>query len=133
MNIDIEISLGEFFDKLTILQIKQDKITDAAKLENINNELAYLNAKLENANISLDVVADEFAALRKSNEALWEIEDAIRIKEGQGEFDQAFIELARSVYVSNDERAEIKRTINQKLGSIFVEEKSYASYDRDPT
>ena len=133
MNIDIEISLGEFFDKLTILQIKQDKITDAAKLENINNELAYLNAKLENANISLDVVADEFAALRKSNEALWEIEDAIRIKEGQGEFDQAFIELARSVYVSNDERAEIKRAINQKLGSSFVEEKSYASYERDPT
>tara|TARA_B100000809_G_C14727222_1_gene383606 strand:- start:11 stop:412 length:402 start_codon:yes stop_codon:yes gene_type:complete len=133
MNIDIEISIGEFFDKLTILQIKQDKITDAAKLENINKELAYLNAKLENANISLDVVADEFAALRKSNEALWEIEDAIRIKEGQGEFDQAFIELARSVYVSNDERAEIKRTINQKLGSSFVEEKSYASYEHDPT
>ena len=133
MNIDIEISLGEFFDKLTILQIKQDKITDAAKLYNINKGLASLNAKLENANISMDVVGDEFAALRKSNEALWEIEDAIRIKEGQGEFDQAFIELARSVYVSNDERAEIKRTINQKLGSIFVEEKSYASYDRDPT
>ena len=133
MNIDIEISLGEFFDKLTILQIKQDKITDAAKLENINKELAYLNAKLENANISLDVVADEFAALRKSNEALWEIEDAIRIKEGQGEFDQVFIELARSVYVSNDERAEIKRAINQKLGSSFVEENSYASYERDST
>ncbi|MBI86348.1 MAG: hypothetical protein CMJ81_24385 [Planctomycetaceae bacterium] len=133
MNIDIEISLGEFFDKLTILQIKQDKITDADKLENINKELAYLIAKLENASISLDVVAEEFSALRKSNEALWEIEDAIRIKEGQGEFDQAFIELARSVYVNNDERAEIKRTINQKLGSNFVEEKSYASYERDVT
>ena len=133
MNIDIEISLGEFFDKLTILQIKQDKITDSSKLENINKELSYLNAKLENTNISLDVVADEFTALRKSNEALWEIEDAIRIKEGRGEFDQAFIKLARSVYVNNDERAEIKRTINHKLGSNFVEEKSYASYERDPT
>ena len=133
MNISIEISIGEFFDRLTILQIKQDKIADLTKLENVKKELDYLNAKLASANISEDKIAEELGGLRRVNEALWGIEDAIRIKEAQGTFDQEFIDLARSVYVNNDERSDLKRTINKKLGSSFVEEKSYASYERNAT
>jgi len=128
MTIKIEVSFGEFLDKLTILQIKRERISDPAKLKNINNELQLLQqtwAAHPKANI--DITA-EMQQLKAINEKLWDIEDDIRDKERNKTFDPGFIELARAVYVSNDERARIKRVINEKLGSDLIEEKSYADY-----
>ena len=128
MSVNVEISIGEFFDKITILEIKQERITDEAKLENINKELDSLNRLLQQLPFSRADVADEVAELKVINEKLWVIEDDIREKESQKMFDEEFIELARSVYFTNDRRSEIKRDINLKLGSEFVEEKSYEEY-----
>ena len=128
MNINVEISIGEFFDKLTILEIKQERIRQAEKLENINKELDSLNNLLEALPFSRADVKDEVNELKAINEKLWVIEDDVREKEAAKEFDQAFIELARSVYFTNDKRSEVKRAINLKLGSDFIEEKSYEEY-----
>jgi len=128
MNVSLEISIGEFFDKLTILEIKKDRIKDAEKLVNINNELDWLNKLLVKQPFSRDDVVKEVGDLKKVNEALWEIEDDIREQESQKSFGDRFIELARSVYIENDKRSKIKREINMKLGSDFVEEKSYEEY-----
>lgn len=128
MNVNLEISIGEFFDKVTILEIKKERISDAEKLVNINNELDALNDLLAKLPFSRDEVAKEVAELKSINEELWVIEDDIRDKESQKSFDQEFIELARSVYFTNDRRSEVKRDINIKLGSDFVEEKSYEEY-----
>ena len=128
MNVNVEISIGEFFDKVTILEIKRERINDAGKLENINNELEALNALLEQLPFSRDDVANEVGELKAINEKLWVIEDNIRDKEAAKSFDQAFIELARSVYITNDKRSDVKRDINIKLGSSFIEEKSYEQY-----
>lgn len=128
MSVNVEISIGEFFDKITILEIKQERIKDTAKLENINKELDSLNKLLLQLPFSRADVADEVAELKSINEKLWEIEDDIREKESQKSFDEGFIELARSVYFTNDRRSEVKRNINLKLGSDFVEEKSYEEY-----
>lgn len=128
MNINVEISIGEFFDKVTILEIKSERITDEAKLINVNNELDALNALLDTLPISRDDVADEVAELKSINEALWVIEDDIREKERAKVFDGEFVELARSVYFTNDKRSDVKRAINLKLGSDFIEEKSYEEY-----
>ena len=128
MNVNVEISIGEFFDKITILEIKKERISNTDKLVNINKELDGLNTLLTQLSFSRDDVAQEVSELRKINEALWEIEDDIREKESQKEFDERFIELARAVYITNDKRSDIKRDINLKLGSDFVEEKSYEEY-----
>jgi hypothetical protein len=128
MNVNVEISIGEFFDKLTILEIKRERISDPEKLENIEKELDSLNALLVQQGLSRDDVAAEVASLREVNESLWEIEDDIREKESQKVFDQRFIELARLVYITNDRRCDIKRDINMKSGSDFIEEKSYEDY-----
>lgn len=128
MNVNLEISIGEFFDKVTILEIKKERISDADKLVNINNELDALNELLAKLPFSRDDVAKEVAELKKINEELWVIEDDIRDKESKKSFDQVFIELARSVYFTNDRRSDVKREINIKLGSDFVEEKSYEEY-----
>lgn len=128
MNVNLEISIGEFFDKVTILEIKKERISDAEKLVNINNELDALNDLLAKLPFSRDDVEKEVAELKSINEELWVIEDDIRDKESQKSFDQAFIELARSVYFTNDRRSDVKRDINIKLGSDFVEEKSYEEY-----
>ena len=128
MNINVEISIGEFFDKITILEIKHERIKDEAKLNNIKNELEMLNALLDTLPFSRTDVADEVAELKAINEKLWVIEDDIREKESAKEFDQAFIELARSVYFTNDKRSDVKRAINLKLGSDLIEEKSYEEY-----
>lgn len=128
MNVSVEISIGEFFDKITILEIKKDRITAADKLQNINKELDYLNKLLEALPFSRTDVEAEVAELRGINEELWVIEDDIREKESSKSFDDAFIELARSVYFTNDRRSDVKRAINIKLGSDFVEEKSYEEY-----
>ena len=128
MNVKLEISIGEFFDKVTILEIKKERISDAEKLVNINKELNALNALLDDLPFSRADVEKEVAELKSINEELWVIEDDIRDKESQKTFDQGFIELARSVYFTNDRRSEVKRDINIKLGSDFVEEKSYEEY-----
>ena len=128
MNVKLEISIGEFFDKLTILEIKKEQISDAEKLVNINKELDALNALLDDLPFSRSDVENEVAELKKINEELWVIEDDIRDKEAQKSFDQGFIDLARSVYFTNDRRSDVKRDINMKLGSDFVEEKSYEEY-----
>jgi 5'-deoxynucleotidase YfbR-like HD superfamily hydrolase len=128
MSVNVEISIGEFFDKITILEIKQERIRDAEKLANITKELDALNALLQKLPFSRTDVQDEVDELKSINEKLWVIEDDIRDKEAAKEFDQQFVELARSVYFTNDRRSEVKRTINIKLGSNFVEEKSYEEY-----
>ena len=128
MNVNIEISIGEFFDKLTILEIKKERIKDASKLVNINTELDALNELLSGLAFSRADVDIEVSELKTINEKLWVIEDDIRDKESAKSFDQEFIELARSVYFTNDRRSDVKREINIKLGSDFIEEKSYEEY-----
>ena len=128
MNVNVEISIGEFFDKITILEIKKERISNEDKLVNINKELDDLNALLIEQSFSRDDAAQEVSELKAINEALWEIEDDIREQESQKTFGDRFIELARAVYITNDKRSEVKRDINLKLGSDFVEEKSYEEY-----
>lgn len=128
MNITVEVSIGEFLDKLTILRIKSERIKDPEKLKNINNELKIIERAWANSPFADTDIAAKLSRLKAINEALWDIEDRIRIKEAQQKFDEEFIKLARSVYLNNDERAEVKRQLNLKLGSDLVEEKSYADY-----
>ena len=129
MTIKVELAYGELLDKITILQIKSERITDAEKVANVNKELNLLNDLwAADAKSSADI-SGEFKALKEINEKIWDIEDGIRDKERDKEFDDKFIELARSVYFSNDKRAEIKRAINMKLGSELIEEKSYSDYE----
>jgi hypothetical protein len=126
--IQTPVSYGELIDKITILEIKSRRITDDAKLANVRNELDMLNATWANDVASHTDIADERERLHAVNETLWDIEDAIRMKERAQAFDKEFIELARAVYFRNDERAAFKREINLKLGSELVEEKSYQDY-----
>jgi hypothetical protein len=128
MNVRVEISIGEFFDKLTILEIKRSRIKDAAKLENIERELNGLNRLLEELPFSRKDVSDEVDEVKAINEKLWVIEDELRDKESHRTFDDTFIQLARAVYKNNDRRFEVKKAINRKLGSDFIEEKSYKPY-----
>lgn len=126
--IQVPVSYGELIDKITILEIKSQHITDAAKLVNIRTELDLLNATWAAHPASANDISAEKAELLAVNQALWTIEDDIRIKEKAKAFDQGFVELARAVYVTNDKRAAIKRDINVRLGSALVEEKSYQDY-----
>jgi len=126
--IQVPVSYGELIDKITILEIKSRQITDAAKLANVRTELDLLNATWANHTASQTDISDERARLLAVNEALWDIEDRIRLKEKAQAFDAEFIELARAVYFENDTRAAVKREINLKLGSQLVEEKSYQDY-----
>jgi hypothetical protein len=123
----IEISHGEIVDKLTILQIKKTNIIDPIKLNNIVKEYDYLLSVVEN-DLGISTKSPEYLELLSINNELWVIEDDIRDKERDKVFDNEFIELARSVYTTNDKRAEIKKKINLKYGSLFVEEKSYSNY-----
>lgn len=122
----VPVSVGELLDKITILQIKSERIKDSAKLVNIAKELnALLNTcNVHNINVGHSLVAD----LKKINESLWVIEDDIRDKERAKMFDQKFIELARAVYVTNDQRFQVKAKINKEMGSAYAEEKSYKPY-----
>jgi len=128
VSIKIELSVGELLDKITILQIKSERIDDASKLENINKELRVLQSLWEVSSYSQNDLDENISELKTINEALWDIEDKIREKEGEQVFDQEFVELARSVYVTNDKRANIKKIINSKTGSELIEEKSYSDY-----
>ena len=128
MIIKVEISYGEFLDKLSILEIKSERIRDPAKLENINRELELLrDLWAADPKAAVDIQT-EWGQLKAINEKLWDIEDDIRDRERARCFDEEFIRLARTVYYTNDERAEVKRRLNEKLGSALVEEKSYADY-----
>ena len=126
--ISVPVSFGELIDKITILEIKSEQIRDAAKLANVRAELDLLNATwTQNPASRTDILAER-AELKRINEALWDIEDEIRLKEKAQAFDARFVELARAVYFTNDKRAAVKRAINLKLGSQLVEEKSYQDY-----
>ena len=126
--IAVPVSHGELIDKLTILEIKSERIADPAKLRNIRNEMDALNAAWQADPAAAIDIADARARLKSINDALWDIEDEIRVNEKAQAFDARFIELARAVYVTNDQRADVKREINEKLGSTLVEEKSYQPY-----
>ncbi len=128
MSIKIELSIGELLDKISILQIKAERIDDPSKVKNINKELDVLMSLWNDSPYSDTNLSSEINELKNINEALWDIEDKIRDKERNQLFDKDFIELARSVYFTNDKRAEIKRIINGKTGSELIEEKSYSDY-----
>ena len=121
----IEVSIGEIVDKLSILQIKLENITDEDKLVNIKKEFNYLYDIVFK---DLKIQLDDYNRLLAINKQLWDIEDDIRDEERAKRFEDRFIELARAVYVTNDERSRIKKDINIKYGSDFVEEKSYQDY-----
>ena len=123
----VALSWGEVIDKVTILEIKQQRLSSAEAIENVRRELAALNKVVADSTVPAGLVSLK-EALRAVNERLWDIENEIRAKEAAGTFDQQFIELARSVYVNNDERAKLKREINQLLKSGLVEEKQYTAY-----
>ena len=120
--ISAPISIGELVDKITILEIKKNKLQNS-KLENVLKELSFLRKLMEKHQI--EITDNLFTQLKEINLTLWNIEDQIRIKEKNKEFDNIFIELARSVYFKNDKRAEIKKRINQLYNSEITEEKSY--------
>ena len=127
MIINTPISLGELIDKISILLIKERKITDVKKIDLIHEELTLLKKTL-NEIINNNAINNYLKQLIDVNSTLWKIEDEIRDCEKNKKFDQKFIELARSVYITNDKRAEIKLEINNKFGSKIVEVKSYTKY-----
>ena len=124
----VPISPGELLDKITILRIKAARMSDAAKVANVRHELSLLEKTWKDSGAAAADLAAEESALTRVNEKLWVIEDEIRDEERARRFEQKFIELARAVYVTNDERAAIKKRINTALGSTIVEEKSYQQY-----
>jgi len=124
----IEVSIGEVVDKVSILQIKLEKITDSAKLNNVRKEFDLLKNSMES--IGITTSSPEYCQLKSVNLSIWNIEDEIRKKELSGSFDEEFIQLARSVYIRNDERACLKRSINIAYNSLIVEEKEYTEYRR---
>ncbi len=126
--IQIPISPGELLDKITILQIKAERIDDPDKVANVNTELDLLTRVWDEAVDMDDTLRNLASQLKSINEALWEIEDDIRDEERNKRFGERFIELARAVYVTNDERANAKKKVNLHLNSTIVEEKSYQEY-----
>jgi hypothetical protein len=118
--IEVPVSIGEVIDKITILQIKQEKITDLAKQKNVSKELQLLQSR-----VPVNVPHELVSVLKQVNERLWNIEEQIRVHEKNLDFGSEFIGLARSVYIINDQRAEIKKQINLATGSELIEEKSY--------
>ncbi|MFO8142892.1 MAG: DUF6165 family protein [Marinobacter sp.] len=126
--IKVPVSFGEVLDKITILEIKSERIADPEKVKNVRLELDELSATWNEAVQDQAAIADLRKQLKAVNEELWEIEDDIRDQETAQDFGPKFIELARAVYVTNDKRAAIKKEVNLALGSRFVEEKSYQDY-----
>jgi len=126
--ISVPVSFGEVIDKITILEIKSERIADADKVRNVRHELLVLEEAWQRQMQDKADISDARARLKSVNEELWEIEDKIRVCESRKSFDDEFVGLARAVYVTNDRRADIKKEINLMLGSEFVEEKSYEKY-----
>ena len=127
-NIHVPVSPGEVLDKMTILEIKSERISDPEKVANVKIELALLQQIWAESVSEDSLIKDLHVSLKEINETLWDIEDDIRDKERAREFDERFIELARSVYFTNDRRSKIKKELNLHLGSAIVEEKSYQDY-----
>lgn len=128
LSISVEVSAGELIDKIAILEIKSERLEDAQKLSNVEAELAALWAARDAA-IAPSALLDDLARrLKEVNLRLWDIEDDIRACERAKDFGPRFVALARAVYLNNDERAALKRAVNEALGSRLVEEKSYAPY-----
>jgi len=128
MKVNIPISLGELLDKISILEIKNKKILNESKILNIKKELNGLKKVLDELNINLSETNSLYNKLYKINLTLWEIEDSIRVLEKNEDFGEKFIELARAVYITNDQRFEVKNDINKLFNSEYVEEKSYEDY-----
>lgn len=129
MTVSVVVSWGELVDKITILEIKRERMTDPDQLANVEKEYEILTATRDAA-LPEDIESvKDAASLKIINETLWEIEDDIRDCEREQDFGETFIDLARSVYRINDRRAAVKRRINESLGSDLIEEKSYKSYD----
>ncbi len=128
MKIDIPISIGELVDKITILKIKKIKVDNLEKLENINKELNSLQNIIKSLQLNPDSLNPLLKNLYETNLTLWEIEDDIRLLEKDKEFGEKFISLARSVYITNDQRFKIKNEINETFNSEYKEEKSYEDY-----
>ena len=127
-NILVPVSPGELLDKITILEIKSERISDPEKVANVRIELELLRGTWSEAVEEDDVIRTLHSELKDINETLWKIEDDIRDRERTGEFDTRFIELARAVYITNDRRSGIKKKLNLHLGSRIIEEKSYQDY-----
>ena len=128
----VAVSWGELIDKITILEIKKQRLKSMEAVENVCRELATLESVAQSAFVCRPELASLSKNLRSLNETLWDIEDKIRAKEASRSFDQGFIDLARSVYIKNDERGRIKRQINILLNSELIEEKEYNSYSIEP-
>ena len=124
----VDVAPGELIDKITILLIKSERMDDPDKITNVQLELDILRAIHESTIPGSPALDDLTAKLKRVNEALWEIEDDIRACEAERDFGDTFVQLARSVYRTNDERAQLKRDINVLLGSQILEEKSYKPY-----
>lgn len=120
----VPVSIGELYDKYTILQIKEEKIANESKLSMVKKELGYLKTYVDKFNLDALLIKE----MKEINEQLWDIEDKIRDKERAKEFDHVFIELARQVYITNDKRSEVKNKINLALNSELTDIKSYAKY-----
>lgn len=127
-NIHVPVSPGEVLGKITILEIKSERMSDPRKVANVRVELALLKETWSKAVTEDDVVHRLHDALKEINEKLWEIEDDIRDKERVKEFDERFVELARAVYFTNDRRSQVKKELNLHLGSQIIEEKAYQDY-----
>jgi len=127
-SLSVPVSPGELLDKISILEIKAERIDDGDKHANVERELDLLTGLWHAAGLESNEITELRARLRAINERLWDIEDAIRDCERRGDFGERFVDLARSVYRTNDRRAALKRRINQRLDSTIVEEKSYADY-----
>jgi hypothetical protein len=125
----VEVSPGELLDKIAILQIKSERMSDPQKLANVQRELELLCTARDRARMTSSELSPLIIDLKRVNEELWEIEDAIRVCESAKDFGERFIQLARSVYVTNDRRAAVKRSINEHLSAHFCEEKEYVTYD----
>ncbi|PAU82269.1 hypothetical protein CK501_03745 [Halovibrio salipaludis] len=125
----VPVSFGEVLDKITILEIKSERISDPSKVANVRRELDDLSRAWQET-VDAGLVAPQRDQLKRINEELWEIEDGIREQEAAGDFGERFIELARAVYFTNDRRAAVKKDVNEALGSRYVEEKSYQDYAR---
>lgn len=128
MALKVDVSVGEFLDKMTILEIKSERIKDEEKLLNVNRELELLRTIWADSSLSSENTGDLVPDLKAVNERLWDIEDDIRRQEAAGTFGEEFIRLARFVYQQNDDRARIKYELNRRLGSDLVEEKDYPDY-----
>ena len=128
MLLSIPVSVGEIMDKITILEIKAERILDAEKLANVTAELDTLRPLVTHDALNTASIKALVAELKDINEALWDIEDNVREREYAKDFGEAFIALARAVYVTNDKRAEVKKQINLATGSTLIEEKSYEDY-----